>query len=354
MRPVPPQAFFDRPVRRRLLLAAAAAALTLGAVGILLVVLGVNPLVAYGLMVTGSVGSPYGISETLVQATPLLFAGLGVALSFTARLWNIGAEGQLYAGAIASVSVGLNVVHFPAAWVMPLALTAGALGGAAWGLIPALLKLRFRAQEVLVTIMLNYVAIYLSSMVISGPWADPIAPKTRDIVPAAVLPILVPGTRMHIGVLIALGCAVLLTLVMARTTLGYRIRAVGHSTDAARLAGIPIAGVVITTFCVSGALAGLAGASLVLGTQHALVDGLSPGYGYTAIAVALLGGLHPLGTVAAALVFAGLYVGSQFMQIATGIPASLVQVIQGILLLTVLAARLTGIGGDMRRAGGAS
>ncbi len=326
--------------------AAGAVVLTLAAVTALLVALDVNPLSTFGFIIVGAVGSTYNLTETLVQATPLIFAGLGVALSFTARLWNIGAEGQLYVGAIAAVSVGLNVLGLPLPVVMPLALFAGVLAGAVWGLIPAVLKLRFQAQEVLVTIMLNYVAIILSSMIISGPWAHGIVPRTRSIVPAAELPIIFPGTRFHIGVLIALVCAVVVWGLVYRTVLGYRIRMVGLNVDASRLAGIRVGTIVTATFCISGGLAGLAGATLVLGIHHALVDGLSPGYGYTAIAVALLGGLHPLWTVMAAVLFAALYVGTQNMQIATGLPVSLVLVIQSVLVLVLLGTRAAQIRGS--------
>ncbi len=328
------------PELKTLELATGAVVLTLAAVAVLLVALDVNPLSTFGFIVVGAVGSPYNLSETLVQATPLILAGLGIALSFTARLWNIGAEGQLYAGAIGAASIGLNVLGLPLPIVMPLALLAGVLAGAVWGLIPAVLKLRFQAQEVLVTIMLNYVAIILSSMIISGPWAHGIVPRTRSIVQAAELPVIFPGTRFHIGVLIALACAVVVWGLIYRTVLGYRIRVVGMNVDAARLAGIRIGPVVIATFCISGGLAGLAGATLVLGIHHALVDGLSPGYGYTAIAVALLGGLHPFWTVVAAVLFAALYVGSQNMQIVTGLPVSLVLVIQSLLVLVLLATRV--------------
>jgi simple sugar transport system permease protein len=328
------------PWLKTLELATGAIVLTLAAVAVLLVALDVNPLSTFGFIVIGAVGSPYNLSETLVQATPLILAGLGVALSFTARLWNIGAEGQLYAGAIGAASVGLNVLGLPLPVVMPLALLAGVLAGAVWGLIPAVLKLRFQAQEVLVTIMLNYVAIIVSSMIISGPWAHGIVPRTRSIVQAAELPVVFPGTRFHIGVLIALACAVVVWGLMYRTVLGYRIRVVGLNVDAARLAGIRIGTVVIATFCISGGLAGLAGATLVLGIHHALVDGLSPGYGYTAIAVALLGGLQPLWSVMAAVLFAALYVGSQNMQIVAGLPVSLVLVIQSLLVLVLLATRV--------------
>jgi simple sugar transport system permease protein len=188
--------------------------------------------------------------------------------------------------------------------------------------------------------MLNYVAIIVSSMIISGPWAHGIVPRTRSIVQAAELPVVFPGTRFHIGVLIALACAVVVWGLMYRTVLGYRIRVVGLNVDAARLAGIRIGTVVIATFCISGGLAGLAGATLVLGIHHALVDGLSPGYGYTAIAVALLGGLQPLWSVMAAVLFAALYVGSQNMQIVAGLPVSLVLVIQSLLVLVLLATRV--------------
>lgn len=329
--------------------AAGAVALTLAVVAVLLIVLKVDPLSTYRLIAVGAVGSSYNLSETMVQSTPLILAGLGVTLSFTARLWNIGAEGQLYAGAIGAVAAGLNILGAPLPIVMPLALLASVLAGAAWALIPAVLKLRFQAQEVLVTIMLNYVAIILSSMVISGPWAHGIVPRTRSIVAAAELPVLFPGTRLHIGVALALVCAIAMWVLMYRTVLGYRIRIVGLNADAARLAGVPIGAVTLATFGISGGLAGLAGGTLVLGIHHALVDGLSPGYGYTAIAVALLGGLHPLWTVMAAVLFAALYVGSQSMQIATGLPVSLVLVIQSILILVLLATRVVHTGGGDAR-----
>jgi ABC-type uncharacterized transport system permease subunit len=303
----------------------------------------IDPLLAYGLVLSGAVGSPYALSETLLQAIPLILAGMAISVAFTARLWNIGAEGQLYAGAIASVLIGLNILGLPPVLLLPLGLACGAVAGAIWGAIPAVLKVRFGAHEVLVTIMLNYVAILLSSMVIRGPWADPAAPQTRQIENAATLPVIIPGTRLHAGILIALAAAVVVWFLLYKTTVGFKMRSVGSNPDASRAGGISVAFVTITTFCISGALAGLAGASLVLGTQHSLVDGLSADYGYTAIAVALIGRLHPLGTVLGALFFAALYVGSQYMQIATGVPGSFVQVIQGVLLLTVLAAGLVNL-----------
>ena len=321
-------------------LAAISLGVTLLLVAILLLALGVDPLYAGVLIVQGAFGNPYAVSETFVQMTPILLAALGVAIAFRAGLWNIGAEGQLYAGAIGSVLVGMNLFHLPAFTLMVAALLAGALAGAFWGLVPAILKVRFGAQEVLVTIMLKYVALLASSMVISGPWHDPIVPKTRDIEAAANLPVLLPGTRLHLGFLLALIAAVVMYFVMNRSVLGYRIRAVGLNRNAARLAGIKVTSVTLTTFAVSGALAGLAGATLVQGINHALVDGLSPGYGYTAIAVALLGRLHPLYTVVSAMIFGALYVGTQSMQIVTGIPSAFVLVIQSVLLLAILATRL--------------
>jgi general nucleoside transport system permease protein len=326
-------------------LAAGAVVATVAAVAGLLGALRINPLTVYGLIILGAVGTPYNLSETFVQATPLILAGLGVALCFSARLWNIGAEGQLYVGAIAAVAIGLNIFRLPPPLVMPLALLAGLLAGAAWGFIPAILKLRFRAQEVLVTIMLNYVAIIVSGMVISGPWAQGTVPETKSIIPAAELPVVFAGTRFHVGVLIALASAVVVWGILYRTVVGYQIRAVGLNPDAAHLAGVRVGRVIIAAFCLSGGLAGLGGATLVLGIYHALVDGLSPGYGYTAIAVALLGNLHPLWTVLAAWLFAALYVGSQNMQIAAGVPVSLVLIIQSLLLLIILATRLVRIRG---------
>jgi simple sugar transport system permease protein len=317
----------------------AALVLTAVLVGALLAFVGVNPLYGYQLLIQGAFGDTFSITETLVQATPLLLAGLGVALAFSASIWNIGAEGQLYVGGIAGVAVGLNLLHLPDFALIPIGLLAGALAGALWALIAGVLKARFGAQEVLVTLMLNYIAILLADIAITGPWRDPQVPKTQNVVDAAMLPLLITNSRLNIGSLIALAMVPVAWFLLYRTVWGFRMRASGLNADAARLAGLPIKQVQLGTFAVSGALAGLAGAILVLGIERALIAGFSPGYGYTAIAVALLGGLNPIGILASSILFGALYVGGQYMQIVTGVPVALVQVITSILLLSFLAVR---------------
>ncbi len=317
----------------------AALVVTAVLVGVLLAFVGVNPLYGYQLLLQGAFGDTFSITETLVQATPLLLAGLGVALAFSARIWNIGAEGQLYAGGIAGVAVGLNLLHLPGYMLIPAGLLAGAVAGALWALIAGVLKVRFGAQEVLVTLMLNYIAILLADMAITGPWRDPQVPKTRDVVGAALLPVLISNSRLNIGALIALGCVPITWFLLYRTVWGFRMRASGLNPEAARLAGLPIRQVQLGTFALSGALSGLAGAILVLGIERALIAGFSPGYGYTAIAVALLGGLNPLGVAVSSILFGAIYVGGQYMQIVTGVPVALVQVITSVLLLSFLAVR---------------
>jgi general nucleoside transport system permease protein len=302
----------------------------------LLVALGLDPLPIFRFVLIGALGDAYNRAETLVQATPLVLLGLAISVAFSGGLWNIGAEGQLHLGAIAAVGVGLNGLGLPLPALMPAALLSGAAAGAAWGAIPAILKVGFRAQEVLVTIMLNYIALLLTTMVITGPWAHPVVPKTRNIVEAAALPILWPGTRLNGGALVALVCVPLVWLLMRHTVLGYRIRALGVNADAARLGGVPVGPTIIAAFGTSGALAGLAGAILVLGVQRSLVEGLSPGYGYTAIALALLARLRPLWILPVSILFAGLYVGGQNMQVVMNVPVALVQIMISLFLLVVL------------------
>lgn len=318
---------------------AAAVVVTAVLVGVLLACVGVNPLYGYALLVQGAFGDTFSITETLVQATPLLLAGLGVAIAFSARIWNIGAEGQLYVGGIAGVAVGLNLLHMPDLLLIPAGLLAGAVAGALWALLAGVLKVRFGAQEVLVTLMLNYIAILLADMAITGPWRDPQVPKTHDVVSAAALPVLITNSRLNIGSLIALACVPVFWFLLNRTVWGFRMRASGLNADAARLAGLPIRQVQLGTFALSGAMSGLAGAILVLGIERALIAGFSPGYGYTAIAVALLGGLNPIGVAFASILFGAIYVGGQYMQIVTGVPVALVNVISSILLLSFLGVR---------------
>jgi simple sugar transport system permease protein len=321
-----------------------------GAVGVALLLCavlvaasGAPVLPAYGVLVKGALGSWFAISETLTRATPLIFTGLAAAVAFRARLWNIGGEGQLYAGAIAATVLGTGLIDAPSWVLVPLLLAAGALAGAVLLLGPALLKLRFGVDEVVTTLLLNFVVLLLVVLLLEGPLKDPNAfgwPQAAPIVDAGVLPRLVPGKRLHAGLLVALAMAVLVWFIEGRTTLGYVIRAVGLNARAAGYAGIPVGRVVLVVALLSGGLAGLCGVSEVAGLKGNLTRDLSPGFGYTGIVVAMLAGLHPLGVVLAAIFVAGIFVGADAMSRAVHVSSYIADVIVATSLLTLLVAML--------------
>jgi general nucleoside transport system permease protein len=298
---------------------------------------------AYVGLIGGSIGSPRAISETLLQATPLILTGLAVAVGFRAGLFNIGAEGQLYAGAASSIFVGFALVGLPAVIHLPLAILAGIAGGAFWGFIPGFLKARTGAHEVIVTIMLNYVAYRFIDWLLNQPFfqregrTDQIS---RFVEPTAELPRLIEGFRTHWGIFLALAAAVFVSWLLFRSTRGFEFRAVGLNPSAARYAGMSIGGTLILAMMVSGGLAGLAGASEMLGSNKTLTPGFSPGWGFDAIALALLGGARPLGVVFAALLFGALRAGATPMQVSTGIPIDLVVVIQALVIMFIAAPAL--------------
>jgi simple sugar transport system permease protein len=254
----------------------------------------------------------------------------------------VGAEGQIYMGALAATWVGLALAGLPN-WVhLPLSLLAGAIGGALWASIPGFLKAYRRVNEVIVSLMLNYIAILFVSWLVHGPMQEVggFMPQTPRVAPAAQLPLLMPPLRLHAGVLLALGAAVLVYFMLFRMSLGYRIRAVGANPSAARLGGIEVNRSIVLVMLLSGALTGLAGANEVLGFHYRLLDGISPGYGFTAMVVALLGKLHPLGAVAAAYLFASLNVGADMMQRIVRVPIALSYVIQALVVLCLLGTEL--------------
>lgn len=290
----------------------------------------------------GAVGSADAfLSITLVRAVPLILTGLAVALAFRAGVWNIGAEGQLYAGAVLGVWVGLSGATRVPTWALaPAVLAASALAGATWALVPAIMKVRLRVGEVITTIVMNFVAIHWVGYVVRGPLQEArrVFPQTEQIAAAARLPSLVPGTRLHVGFALAVLLAIGLSIVLARTGVGFRVRAVGASPDAARVAGrIDAERVGLGAFLVSGAIAGLAGGVQVAGVTYALYEGLSPGWGYTAIAVALLARLEPLAILATGALFGALEAGAGSMQRDAGIPAVWVLTVQALIVLAVLA-----------------
>jgi simple sugar transport system permease protein len=327
--------------------------------GLALLLGGFDPGQAAAAMVRGTVGSPSALlSVTLVRAVPLILSGLAVAIAFRAGVWNIGAQGQLYAGAMAGVWVGLSAGGLPALLALPAALIASCVAGAVWALIPALMRTRLGVGEVITTILMNFVAIHLASYLVRGPLQESrgVFPQTDAIAEAARLGVLVPGTRLHWGFALAVLVALGASLFLSRTRAGFRLRAVGASPSAAQVAGgIDARRVWTGAFLSSGAVAGLAGGVEVAGVTYALYEGLSPGWGYTAIAVALLAGLSPLAVLVTGALFGALEGGASAMQREAGVPSAWVSFVQALVILSVLALdrlRRTGTTLALGRSGG--
>ncbi len=302
---------------------------------------GYDAVAALAAMWRGAFGSWYAFtSATLVRAVPLTVVGLGIALAFRAGALNIGAEGQFYAGAIAATFVGLHVGGRPAAAAIPAVLAAATLAGAAWVVVPVWLQLRYGVLEAISTLLLNFVADALVSLMVQGPLQESqhIYPQSDPIAVSARLPVL-PGTRLHAGLGVAVVASLALWYVFGRTLWGFRLRAVGAGPRAAEISGrIDARRVAAVALLLSGALAGLAGGIEVSGVSYALFQNLSPGYGYTAIAVALLARLHPLGVLAAGVLFGALEAGAGAMQREAGVPAVAVYVVEAVVIVVVLLA----------------
>ena len=301
---------------------------------------GVNPLDGFAALVRGALGGPHQLSETLVQTTSLLFPALAVALAFRAGLFNIGAEGQIVVGGLCA---GLIGAHLTApSWLAIIAiLAAGAAGGACWGGIAGALRARYGGSEVIATLMLNFLAALLANYVLVGPLHAPgvDAPETAMLPASAWLPVLVPGTRLTIALPLALGLAVLLAFVFARTVFGYELRAAGDAPQAAVRAGIDLRRTAFVALALSGAIAGVGGATIVAGTLHRFNVALSPGYGYIAIAVALVGDLDPVWIVAASFAFGILQSGSVAMQAFAHVPKDVIAFVEGVAILALSARR---------------
>jgi general nucleoside transport system permease protein len=304
---------------------------------------GANPFATLGLIVDGAAGSRFAALETLNRATPLIFTGLAVAVAFRARLWNIGAEAQLYAGAVVAVLLGTGAV--PAPFALPVMAVAAMLAGALVLLGPVILKVRLGVDEVVTTLLVNFIMLLFVSYLLEGPMKDPMGmgwPKSAALVPEARLPRIVEGLRLHWGFALALISAGVVWVIQTRTTLGFEMRAVGQNPGAARFAGIPVNRVLVKTALLSGGLAALAGFSEVAGLKGHLSLDLSPGFGYTGIIVAMLALLHPLGVVVSALFVAGIFVGSDSMSRAAGVPTYIADMLLAVaLLFMVLAILLT-------------
>ncbi|NSZ20023.1 ABC transporter permease [Agrobacterium vitis] len=318
--------------------AAAAFLLALVAGAGLILLWGGNPVVAYSALAAGAFGSWNSLAETLLRSIPLTFTGLAVAVAFRGGAFNVGAEGQLYVGATAAAACALWLPSLPGYLILPLMMAGSMVAGAAWAGLAGVLKLRFAASELITTIMLTYVGIYLVSYLLHGPLQEAAGylPQTERLPAAARFASLIAGTRLHMGLLVTLGAAVVMQFLIWKTVWGFRLRVTGLNTRAALAAGMAVGGLSMSAFMVSGALGGLAGFMEVVGVQHRMIETLSPGYGYTGIIVALLGRTSPLGVVIAAVLFAALQVGATTMEAAAGVPATLTVIIQALVVLFLI------------------
>ncbi|HUF43784.1 MAG TPA: ABC transporter permease [Aestuariivirgaceae bacterium] len=311
------------------------AALLVGS--ILMLIAGSDPIAAYSALFHGAFFDYWGFATTLVKTCPLLLAGLAVVLPLRAGLFNIGAEGQIYMGALFGTMAALYVPELPGPLHILLATLAGAIGGALWALLPALLKAYQRINEIIVTLLMNFVALHFVSFMVSGPMMEPGAPYpySPEIPSALFLPHILPRTDAHLGVVVAIILAILLYGVLRRGVPGYTLDTIGQNPDAARYAGMSVERHVIVSFLVAGAFAGLAGIFEVLGLRHRLFHAFSQGYGYDGIVVAFLAGLNPLLAIVSAVFIAGLRSGANIMQRAVGVPVTVIEAIQGLVILFV-------------------
>jgi general nucleoside transport system permease protein len=318
-----------------------AIALTLVTMAVLFAILGKNPITALNVYFVEPLTDSYSLIEIAVKATPLVMIAVGLSLCYIANVWNIGAEGQFLIGAVCGSWIAVKTQGTDAgAWVLPAMLVAGAVGGALYALIPAICKVRYGASEILTSLMLVYVAELFLDYLVRGPWRDPNGfnfPTTAEFDPVATVPTLLEGSRLHLGAVIALIVVMIATVMLGRTIMGFEIRVVGAAPRAARFSGFDSNRLVIITFLISGALAGLAGIIEVAGPVGHLQPGISPGYGFTAIIVAFLGRLNPVGILIAGLFLALTFIGGEQAQIAMKVPLDLTKVFQGILLFYVLA-----------------
>lgn len=323
---------------------------------IAIIAAGADPTVAYGALFQGAFTNHNALPETLVSTTPYVVLGLALALGFRAGLFNIGAEGQFYIGALSGTFVAYSIHGLPAIIEVPLGLLGGMLGGALWASIAGGLKARFGAHEVITTIMLNYVAFLVASYLVDTPGLmlapNVSTPRTPDIDPGAVLPIIVTASRLHLGFILALLAVPVVWFLIERTTIGFRLRAVGFNQGAARAAGISVGRTIVLTMAISGALAGFAGIVEVLGVNYHMTDTVAAGYGFDAIAVALLARSNPWGVLPAALLFGALHNGASFMQLQTQVSSDLISIVQASVIIFVAAPSIVGWLFRLRRAPG--
>lgn len=325
------------------------AALLVGA--LMLLFLKVNPVEAYKALWVGAFGTSNAFAETLVKATPLLLVALGICISFRGDVINIGGEGQMIVGALLATWVGLTFTNLPGWFVITIALLAGFIGGAIWGGIPGFLKAYFRVNEILSTVMMNAIAVQLMNFLLRDAMIDPVQaeraskiPQTARLLEAFHLPRLVP-TRLHMGVLIAIILAILVYILLWRTTLGYRIRAVGQNPNASRYAGIKVPRYIVLSLLLSGAFAGLAGATQVYGVNYRMItdgsaSGFTGGAGFNGIVAALFGQLHPIWSIPASILFGALLVGANSMQRVVQVPSALITALNGLVVVFVVSSEI--------------
>ncbi|MDY0088590.1 MAG: ABC transporter permease [Coriobacteriia bacterium] len=333
---------------RELAIPVVSVAIAMGIGSVIMMIAGFDPIAAYLAMLKGGFGGGRQIGETMLRATPLIFTGLAVAYGFRAGLFNIGAEGQLFMGGLSAAYLGIVLAGMPRPLNIVLMVVAGAAVGAAWAFIPALLKAKVGAHEVITTMMFSYIARYLVSWLVTGPLkAEGQIPQTNQLPVESTLqklhelfPFLTPS-RAHLGFLIAVGLALLMWALLKYTTLGYEARAVGFNPWASETAGISVPATTIKALCISGALAGLAGVTEVMGVHFRLFDQFSAGFGFTGIAVALLAKNNPIGVIAAAILFGALSAGGGTMQLEAEVPQKVILIIQALIIFLVAAEQIS-------------
>jgi simple sugar transport system permease protein len=328
-----------------IILLAILAAMFLGAV--VLTAIGADVLRVYGVILTEPLKNLSLVCEVLIRSIPLTIIALGISVAYRCGIINIGAEGQMAMGILAATAVSLALPDVPRPVLLPLVMVAGCLGGGFWGFIPGFLKARLAVSELLSTVMLNYIAAQFYTFCLRGPMLDPAeltmgsgTPQSMRLTRNIWLDRLIPGTRLHTGVFIALGLALVIYLLLWKTTWGYKMRAAGAQERAARYGGINVPVYLIIAIGISGAFAGIAGAVEIAGVHRRAIEGITGGYGFSAIVVALFGGLHPAGIIPASFFFGLLIVGADMTQRMVGVPANMVQVLQGIIILVIVSTKM--------------
>jgi ABC-type uncharacterized transport system permease subunit len=307
----------------------------------ILLAMGFNPILSLETILYGSFGTVFSISETFLRVSPLLLSALAFLIGFKGRFLNLGAEGQLYMGAVAAYLAASQMGSLPSVISIPLTALASVIGGVIWLAIPLVLRVRLGVNEIFPTVVLNFVGGFVVSWLCTGPIKDPNAanPQTRPIPSGTWLPTMIPGTRLNVGLVFAVLLALLMYLFLYKTVLGYDVRAVGLNPRAARHAGLDLSKSIVTVGVLSGGLAGLAGMIEVAGANHLLIVGFSPGFGYQGIAIAPLGGFHPIGAIFASIFFSVLLIGGETMQRGAGVPIDMIYVLEAVLVISVLVVQ---------------